>query len=73
MREFEQYRQSKQKRLRVLRLEAVRTGFKKAWQERDYDTIITVARKIRESILQEGYQAPHVVRPQAVLRKGDDP
>ena len=28
-----------------LRLEAVRAGFKKAWQERDYATIITVARK----------------------------
>ena len=29
-REFEQYRQSRQKRLKVFRLEAVRTGFKKA-------------------------------------------
>ena len=53
MQEFEEYRESKQKRLKVFRLEAVRAGFKKAWQERDYDTIITVARKIPETILQE--------------------
>jgi len=43
----------KQKRLKVFRLEAVRAGFKKAWQERDYATIIAVARKIPENVLQE--------------------
>jgi len=53
LREFEEYRESKQKRLKVFRLEAVRAGFKKAWQERDYATIIAVARKIPEKILQE--------------------
>lgn len=53
LREFEEYRESSQKRLRVFRLEAVRAGFKKAWQERDYATIIAVARKIPENILQE--------------------
>ena len=53
MREFEEYRESKQKRLKVFRLEAVRSGFKKAWQERDYATIIAVACKIPEKILQE--------------------
>jgi len=34
-------------------LEAVRAAFKKAWQERDYATIIAVARKIPENVLQE--------------------
>ena len=53
MREFEEYRESKQRRLKVLRLEAVRAGFKKALQERDYATIIAVAEKIPERILQE--------------------
>ena len=53
VREFDEYRESQQKRLRVFRLEAVRTGFKKAWQERDYATIIAVARKIPDNILQE--------------------
>ncbi len=53
LRQFEEYRESKQKRLKVFRLEAVRAGFKKAWQERDYATIIAVARKIPENVLQE--------------------
>jgi len=53
MREFEEYREAKQKRLKVFRLEAVRAGFKKAWQERDYGTIIAVANKIPDKILQE--------------------
>jgi len=53
MREFEEYRESKQKRLKVFRLEAVRAGFKKAWHERDYATIIAVACKIPENVLQE--------------------
>ena len=53
MREFQEYRKAKQKRLKVFRLEAVRAGFKKAWQERDYTTIISVARKIPETILHE--------------------
>jgi len=53
LREFEEYHQSKQKTLKVFRLEAVRSGFKKAWQERDYQTIIEVARKVPETVLQE--------------------
>lgn len=53
LKEFEGYRTSSQKRLKVFRLEAVRTGFKKAWQERDYTTIISVAGRISENILQE--------------------
>jgi hypothetical protein len=71
MREFEEYRELKQKRLKVFRLEAVRGGFKKAWQERDYGTIIAVARKIPEKILQED---PKLLMwyDQAVTRTGDD-
>jgi len=53
LREFEEYRESKQKRLKVFRLEAVRAGFKKAWQERNYKIIIDVAKKIPDNILQE--------------------
>jgi len=53
LREFDEYRESKQRQLKVFRLEAVRAGFKKAWQERDYKTIIEVARKIPENVLQE--------------------
>ena len=70
LREFHEYLESKQKRLKVFRLEAVRAGFKKAWQERDYATIIAVARKIPEKILQED---PKLLMwyDQAVTRMGE--
>lgn len=41
------------KKLKVFRLEAVRAGFKHCWQNRDYRTIIAVAQRIPETILQE--------------------
>ncbi|WP_368860854.1 DNA methyltransferase [Desulforhabdus sp. TSK] len=71
LREFDEYRESKQRRLKVFRLEAVRAGFKKAWQERDYPTIVTVAGKIPETVLQED---PKLLMwyDQAITRKGDD-
>ena len=71
MREFDEYREAQQKRLRVFRLEAVRTGFKKAWQERDYATIIAVARKIPDNILQED---PKLLMwyDQAITRSGEE-
>lgn len=43
----------KGKRFKVIRLEAVRAGFKHCWQNRDYRTIIAVAQRIPETILQE--------------------
>ncbi|NLF25486.1 MAG: hypothetical protein GX589_07500 [Deltaproteobacteria bacterium] len=69
--EFEEYWISSQKRLKVFRLEAVRIGFKKAWQERDYATIITVARKVPENVLQED---PKLLMwyDQAVTRMGGE-
>jgi len=71
LKEFEEYRTSSQKRLKVFRLEAVRAGFKKAWQERDYATIINVARKIPDNILQED---PKLLMwyDQALTRSGED-
>ena len=53
LREFKKYRESRQRRLKVFRLEAVRAGFRKAWQDRDYATVIAVARKIPDPILHE--------------------
>ena len=53
LKEFEEYKAFKGRQLKLFRLEAVRTGFKKAWQERDYQTIIDVAEKIPEEVLQE--------------------
>ena len=71
MREFEEYRESKHKRLKMFRLEAVRAGFKKAWQERNYKTIISVAQKIPDNILHED---PKLLMwyDQALTRRGDE-
>jgi hypothetical protein len=52
LKEFEEYKGVK-KKLKVFRLEAVRAGFKKAWQERDYAVIVAVADKIPNNVLEE--------------------
>ena len=64
-------RESSSRRLKVFRLEAVRAGFKKAWQERDYATIIAAARKIPENVLQED---PKLLMwyDQALTRMGEE-
>lgn len=69
LKEFEEYRKVK-KKLKVFRLEAVRAGFKKAWQERDYGTIIGVAEKIPNNVLEED---PKLLMwyDQAVTRSGE--
>ena len=52
LKDFEQYRQST-KKLKIFRLEAMRAGFKKAYQTKDYQTIIDVAQKIPGTLLEE--------------------
>ena len=52
LREFEEYRHSRERRLKLLHLEAIRAGFRRAWQARDYATIVEVAGKIPEDVLQ---------------------
>ena len=73
LKEFQGYteRTKKFKRSEKFRMEAVRAGFKKAWQERDYGTIIAVARKIPDKILQED---PKLLMwyDQAVTRSGEE-
>ncbi len=53
LREFEEYKTSTQRKLKVFRTEAVRAGFKACWQERDYGTIVKVAEKLPDAVLQE--------------------
>jgi hypothetical protein len=53
LKEFEDYRASKSRQLKQFRLEAIRVGFYKAYHERDYQTILDVAHKIPENVLQE--------------------
>jgi inorganic pyrophosphatase len=68
LKEFEEYKEAK-KKLKVFRLEAVRAGFKKAWQDHDYATIIAVADKIPNDVLEED---PKLLMwyDQAMTRKG---
>jgi 16S rRNA G966 N2-methylase RsmD len=59
------------KKMTVLRMEAVRAGFKYCWQNRDYRTIVTVAKRIPEDVLQED---PKLLMwyDQAVTRLGEE-
>ena len=70
LREFDEYRQSPQRRLRLFRLEAIRAGFFKAYQDQNYTTIIEVARKIPEAVLQED-QKLLLWYDQALTRTGE--
>jgi len=53
LKDFEAYRVFVGKRLKDFRLEALRAGFKAAWANKDYNTIIDIAHKIPEEALQE--------------------
>jgi 16S rRNA G966 N2-methylase RsmD len=53
LKEFEEYKTSSQRKLKVFRTEAVRVGFRACWQERDYGTIVKVAEKLPDAVLQE--------------------
>jgi DNA modification methylase len=61
----------KGKKIRVIRMEAVRAGFKHCYQNTDYRTIIAVAQRIPEKILQED---PKLLMwyDQAVTRSGEE-
>ena len=52
LREYGEYVEGKG-RLRTFRTEAVRAGFKRAWADRDYRTIVRVAERLPASVLQE--------------------
>ena len=53
LKEFEGYRTFTGKRLKEFRLEVLRAGFKSAWGNKDYKTIIAVAQKMPDEALQE--------------------
>ena len=53
LKEFQDYAQPTMKRLKVFRLEAVRAGFKRAWTEAEYKTIVNVAEKLPPIVLEE--------------------
>jgi hypothetical protein len=53
LKEFDAYSSFTGRRLKTFRLEAMRTGFKTAWANKDYATIIALAQKLPEEALQE--------------------
>lgn len=53
LKEFEGYAGAAGRKLKEFRLEVLRSGFKVAWANKDYQTIIKVAQKIPEEALQE--------------------
>ena len=53
LREFGEYRNSSARKLKLFRTEAVRAGFKAAYEGQDYKTIVSIAVKLPENVLQE--------------------
>jgi hypothetical protein len=52
LKEYQRHQQAKGK-LRMVRSEAVRAGFKLAWQNREYAAIVEMAKRIPEAVIQE--------------------
>jgi hypothetical protein len=53
LKEFETYKAFTGRKIRESRLEVLRAGFRAAWANKDYKTIISVANKLPEETLQE--------------------
>jgi hypothetical protein len=71
LKEFEELKDNAQRKIKQFRTEAVRAGFKACWQERDYATIVKVAGKLPESVLQEDEKLL-MYYDNAQTRLGDD-
>lgn len=52
LREYQAYLDTKGK-LKVVRTEALRAGFQAAWQKKDFTTIVQVAKRVPEAVIQE--------------------
>jgi DNA modification methylase/uncharacterized protein YbaR (Trm112 family) len=52
LKEFEEYMKGTG-RLKVFRTEAVRAGFDRCWMQRDFETIVKVAKRLPEKVVQE--------------------
>jgi hypothetical protein len=71
LKEFEEVKESSQRKIKVFRTEAIRAGFKACWQANDYATIVKVATKLPEAVLQEDEKLLMYV-DNAQTRLGDD-
>ena len=72
LREFEEYRASTKRRIREVRTEAIRVGFKHCYDTQQYRTIIDVARKLPEQVIQEDEKLI-MYYDVALMRLGDEP
>jgi len=73
LKEFDSYCQSTQRKLKQFRIEAIRAGFKKCWQEKredSYRTIVTIAEKLPTNVLEEDTKLFRFYN-QAITRLGD--
>jgi hypothetical protein len=53
LKEFQTYLELTGRRLKEFRLEVLRAGFKDAYSKKDYQTIVSIAKKIPDESLQE--------------------
>lgn len=60
LKEFDRYiaelSTSKTKKLKEVRVEALRAGFKSCWEKKDFNTIVTMGDKIPQNLLLEDEQ-----------------
>jgi DNA modification methylase len=54
LKEFQQYLDTKGK-LKMVRTEALRAGFKDCWQKKEYTTIVQMAKRVPEAVIQEDH------------------
>jgi DNA modification methylase len=69
IKEFQQYLDIKGK-LKIVRTEALRVGFKECWQRQDYTTIVQMAKRVPDAVIQED-QALLMYFDNAMMRTGD--
>jgi hypothetical protein len=69
LKEFQQYLETKGK-LKVVRTEAVRAGFKECWQKQDYTAIVQMAKRVPENVVQED-EALLMYYDNALMRAGE--
>ena len=53
LKEFETYKSFSGRKIKESRLEVLRAGFRNAWANKDYETIIKIAGKLPDTTLQE--------------------
>lgn len=70
IKEFEEYKNSKDRKIKLFRTEAVKAGFKDCYDKKDYQTIIKIAKKLPSSIIEED-EALLMYYDVASMRAGD--